>query len=163
MIAGGRRTRRTISRRQGDELTYELLFLRSMEKDALVWQTPALAVTAQAFLLTIGLDPDTARFARGIVSTLGVVVAYMTCQLMAKHRYLRRLDEWKLRELEGRLGLPGLATHAYGDPADEYAGPTLLTRSKSYVTWQTGLVLIGLAHLLVLTLTIVWPGGLTGS
>ncbi len=134
-----------------------------MEKDALVWQTPALAVTAQAFLLTIGLDPDTARFARGIASVLGVVVAYMTCQLMAKHRYLRRLDEWKLRELEGDSRLSGLSTHAYGDAADEYAGATRLTKSKSYAVWQTGLVLIGLAHLLVLTLTVVWPAGLTGD
>lgn len=69
-----------------DALVYELLMLRQLEQNAMVWQTPALALTAEAFLLTIALGGESSRFARLLSSALSVVVAVLAMQLMAKHR-----------------------------------------------------------------------------
>lgn len=40
-------------------LSYQALNERVGDRDALIWQSAALAMTAQAFLLTIGLGHDT--------------------------------------------------------------------------------------------------------
>ncbi len=134
-----------------------------MSKDALVWQTPGLATAAQAFLLTIGLAGDTSRLGRGIAAVLGVALAYVTCQVMARHRYFRRLDEWQLRRLEMQLELLKISYHGFGPEAEAFAGRTFLATRNSYHTWQAGSGLIGLAHLLILVLVFGWPQVLSGG
>jgi hypothetical protein len=62
---------------------YEMLAARRNQQDSMLWQAPALALTAQAFLLTIALGGNAASvFARALAAGLGLVVACMSMQLM---------------------------------------------------------------------------------
>lgn len=83
--------------------TYEMLLYRELEQDAMLWQTPTIALTAQAFLLTIALNPTSSVFATFLAAGLGLVVALLSMQLMAKHRFLNLMDRAHLHELEDRL------------------------------------------------------------
>ncbi len=123
---------------------YELLMLRQLEQNAMVWQTPALSLAAEAFLLTIALGGESSRFARLLSSALSVVVAVLAMQLMAKHRFLAHTDEEYMQQLEGPLGLPGIAKREWEGPAN-----SLFTRLSSYRVWQVGLGLFGLAGALI--------------
>lgn len=132
------------SERGRDALVYELLMLRQLEQNAMVWQTPALSLAAEAFLLTIALGGESSRFARLLSSALSVVVAVLAMQLMAKHRFLAHTDEEYMQQLEGPLGLPGIAKREWEGPAN-----SLFTRLSSYRVWQVGLGLFGLAGALI--------------
>ncbi len=68
------------------------------------WQTPSLALTAQAFLLATALDGETARLSRILSSALGMVLAVMAMQLMGKYRFLFHLDKAKMEYLDGLSG-----------------------------------------------------------
>ena len=78
----------------------------------MLWQTPALAMTAQAFLLTIAYG-NGSEIARIVTACLGVAVAFMSMQLMSKHRFLKRIDEHKAQDLEDELKLLGIATRSW--------------------------------------------------
>lgn len=58
----------------------------------LLWQVPALGLTAQAFLMTIvlGTGSATSRGAQLIASALSIIVAYASIQLM--HNQTRPRD-----------------------------------------------------------------------
>lgn len=76
--------------------------------DAMMWQVPALALTAEAFLLSISLGPDARGLARMLAAAAGMLVVGASLQLMYKHRYHEILyAEW-LAEVEEQLGLPRL-------------------------------------------------------
>jgi hypothetical protein len=63
--------------------------------DAMMWQVPALALTAEAFLLSISLAPDTRALGRLVASIAGFIVISASLQLMLKHRYHERMyAEW---------------------------------------------------------------------
>ena len=55
----------TRSHQSRELLTYELSILMKIDQDQKIWQTPVLAMTAQAFLLTVALAP-TRPACRGI-------------------------------------------------------------------------------------------------
>ncbi len=65
---------------------YEVVAARRLQWDALLWQVPALSLTAQAFLLTIVLGPNSSRFARIVSAVLSLAAALMSMQLMASDR-----------------------------------------------------------------------------
>lgn len=54
--------------------------------NTLLWQVPALSLTAQAFLMTIALSPDSNRVARLITSVLSIIIAFASTQLMHDQR-----------------------------------------------------------------------------
>lgn len=86
-------------------VAYAALSARRYGYDAMLWQTPALAVTAQAFLLTIALGKDSSPTARLISSALSLILSLMSVQLMAKHRQNESLDSFMLERFEDRIGL----------------------------------------------------------
>ena len=89
---------------------YEMLATRRNQQDSMLWQVPALALTAQAFLLTIALGGDAIpAFSRALAAGLGLVVACMTMQLMAKHRHLTELDNAWLALMEREIGIAPIA------------------------------------------------------
>ncbi len=67
-------------------VVWQTVASRRASIDAMRWQTPALGMTAQAFLLTLALAPDSSRLARLLASALSLILALMVMQLMAKHR-----------------------------------------------------------------------------
>ncbi len=151
-----------------DLFTYEMLLLRELEQDAMLWQTPTIALTAQAFRLTIALAPDSQVFARVLAASLGLVVAALSMQLMAKHRLLESVDRRKLGQLEAALGIDRLSDRGWGWERGKYLltgdGPkdSWFRRRKSYVVWQSGIAVFGLANLTVIAVAVVVPSWLTG-
>jgi hypothetical protein len=138
-----------------DAFAYQMIMQRGLQTNGLLWQTPSLALTAQAFLLTISLGGDTIRPIRIVVSVLGLVVGIMSMQLMAKHHYFYELDQAELRRIESRLVLPPIA-HRSRQMVDHRAEVWALpfVRITSYVVWQSGIFLIALTNLVVLVLVL---------
>jgi quinol monooxygenase YgiN len=64
---------------------YSVVAARHAAQNQLIWQTPALGLTAQAFLFTIAFGNNMPEN-RAISSLLIIIVAIATIQLMAKHR-----------------------------------------------------------------------------
>jgi hypothetical protein len=138
-----------------DAFAYQMIMQRGLQTNALLWQTPSLALTAQAFLLTISLGADTIRPIRIVVSVLGLVVGIMSMQLMAKHHYFYELDQAELRRIESRLALPPI-THRSRQLVDHRKEVWALPFVKvtSYVVWQSGIFLIALTNAVVLSLVL---------
>lgn len=94
---------------------WAVLEQRRSAYDSMVWQTPALGLTAQAFLLTLALGPGTSAVGRCLASLLSIVLSIMVIQLMAKHRRGEVTEALHLERLEAELGLEqllGIAPHA---------------------------------------------------
>ena len=75
--------------------------------DQMMWQTPALALVAQSFLLTIGLGHESSWSARLVAVTLGIVTALGSIQLMLKHRFHEELHSWWLEQFVLARDWPG--------------------------------------------------------
>lgn len=139
---------------------YGALNDRVGDRDALMWQSPAMALTAQAFLITIALGHDTAPIARFLAAVLGVVVTVMSIQLMLKHRLFLATDEILMVSLERRMGIDASAVdHPTKVESVEQHSPDLqrrlparkgILRWKSVTVWAVGLSLFGVINLLLM-------------
>ncbi len=165
-------------------LVYETLRDRRAGYDGLMWQTPALGMTAQAFLMTIALGRDTSQVARLLASLLAFIIAVLSMQLMAKHRYHESMDARLLQMLEDDRhlgGILGIAPHAppgerallleqRGGQKHQKRWPRLLSvwrrygwrRYSSYLVWMGGLALFALTALVVMALALTNGGLLSG-
>lgn len=150
--------------------TYEMLLQRELEQDAMLWQTPTIALTAQAFLLTIALNPSSPPFATYLAATLGLVVALLSMQLMAKHRFLNLMDRAHLHALEDQLKIKHLSNRQYFYTDGEYRIPDWLVGHKSppsehglakfrsYRVWIFGMLVFAAVNLAVIAVQIWAPG-----
>ncbi|MCL8253188.1 hypothetical protein AERO_17520 [Aeromicrobium fastidiosum] len=129
---------------------YTALQARALTRDELTWQTPALAMTAQAFLMTIALAADSSQTARVVASLLSALVSLLSAQLLEKHSALHHQDFLSLERLEQRAGL--LRVHA--KPA--VTGRLASARSRQW--WQRGMAAFGLTSIVIAVVAIVWPG-----
>lgn len=141
---------------------YEMLVVRNQTQATLLWQTPSLALTAQAFLLTIALIADFSTTGHVLAALLGIVVAVISMQTMAKHRYFESLDNFKMQRLEYELGLPPLSSRAWRkDPPVPGGFPApkdnWWIRRRSYWIWQIGLGLFGVVNLIIILISAFAP------
>lgn len=141
---------------------YEMLVLRNQTQATLLWQTPSLALTAQAFLLTIALIADFSTTGHVLAAMLGIVVAVISMQTMAKHRYFESLDNFKMQRLEYELGLPPLSSRAWRtDPKvpGGFSAPrdNWWIRQRSYWVWQIGLALFGIVNFAIILIATFKP------
>ncbi len=90
-----------------------------------LWQTPALSITAQSFLLTISLAEGTAPGARIMVAFVSMVVAIVTAQIIIRHRLMELLDWIEIARLEERLEFYDLMDQVlpHGDHPPRVARP----------------------------------------
>lgn len=77
--------------------------------DQMMWQVPTLSLTAQAFLLTIGLGSETSWLGRLTAAFLGLVAAGAAIQLLLKHRYHEELHARWLEQFTKARTWPILA------------------------------------------------------
>lgn len=97
-----------------DELTsYEAINERYVSHNELMWQTPVLAMTAMAFLLTIALGGGE-HWMRALAAGLSALIATISAQLMAKHSDSQIRDAELLHLIERRRGM--LQLHRKPDP-----------------------------------------------
>lgn len=157
-----------------DLFTYEMLIQREMEQEAMLWETPTLALTAQAFLLTIALNRDSAPAAVYVSAGLGLVVALLSLQLMAKHRFLNEMDKAQMHRLEADLEIPHVSRRNYFFVNRKYVvpenlgvpgrsapkSPGFLERLQSYRVWFYGVGLFAAVNVCILAAEIWWPAAL---
>lgn len=116
-----------------DEAQYGVLNARRDSFNSLLWQTPALSLTAQAFLFTIILSTDSATADRLVASLLALITAVVSVQLLAKHRYMEARHAKLLSQHESSLGRFGVNSDATFKP-DKWH-----TRQSSYRLWALAL------------------------
>lgn len=69
-----------------DDAIYSAVAARRAGYDSMAWQVPVISLTAQAFLFTIALGPDSRPLARVIACSLGLAVTILSMLLLARHR-----------------------------------------------------------------------------
>jgi ADP-ribose pyrophosphatase YjhB (NUDIX family) len=146
-------TRQLVERTLGSSaeqlVAYETLQARYISHNQMMWQTPVLAMTAQAFLMTTALGSGTARLARVTASLLSVLVSVLSVQLMAKHSAMEHQDVLMLDDIEQRRGLVRVyAMRTF---------PGWLANQTSRLWWKWGIIAFGTAALGVTVVAILAP------
>lgn len=138
---------------------------RRQSLDQMMWQVPVLSLTAQSFLLTIGLSASTRWAGRIVAAFLGLVAAVAAIQLLLKHRYHEEMTARWLERFAQVRGWPNIydldaaEAFAYRGRRHDWRRAGLgpwhgvrrsLTARRSPYVWISALALFGLGHLLVL-------------
>lgn len=140
---------------------------RRLSTNQLMWEVPALALTAQAFLLTIVLDPAVSAAGRAIAAGVGSVLFFVNLHLFRRHRQLEMGYSMWLEAFEKRNGLPPIhregelyGPESIGMRSMPAPGRSLWSRirrstASSFQVWKVAMwiLLIGNVALLVLSLT----------
>jgi hypothetical protein len=147
-------------RHQKSVVLYEALTARVGHRDGLLWQPPALAMTAQAFLLTIALGHESRPIARFIAACLGLGVTFLSIQLMQKHNLHMTNDMVTMRAMERQMKMPTSVIHyddqvryvraEHEDLSSWLREKKGITRFASVKVWIWGLGFFGLMNLLLL-------------
>lgn len=144
------------------EAVYEVLALRRLQWDNLIWQVPALSLTGQAFLFSIALGPDSSTLARLISSGLAFILSTASVFLIAKHRQAEITDSNWLQELEQNMPDEYKIHGAHwavrrNATTVAVAGLNWLPLPRGFLTWVIVLALFALAALGMFVVSLIWP------
>lgn len=110
------------------ESQYQVLNSRRDTFNNLLWQSPVVSLTAQAFLFAIILAKDTAAEGRFVACVLSIVVSLSSLHLMAKHRFMEQEHAKLLHMYEVDRGLY---------PANgKIQAPHFSLKASSYKLWR---------------------------
>jgi hypothetical protein len=109
----------------------------------LLWQVPALSLTAQAFLFTVALAKDAAPAARVVTGILSVVTSLMSIYLMLSHRIHAERQGQVAMDLAVQLGARQDPERDHSGAAGVWAG----VNRGSFALWILGLGLFGMVGL----------------
>lgn len=153
-----------------DDAIYAAVASRRAGFDNMAWQVPIISFTAQAFLFTIALGPDSRPYARLISASLVFVVSLLSMLLLARHRQADIADAKWLAGLEKRRSGASKRVKVHGrvwrkrrDKTQIHRGFNWMTRHRAFVVWELGLLLFGIAGIAVVVVTLVAPGLLEAS
>ena len=128
------------------DLQYQVLAARRQSYDNMLWQTPVISLTAQAFLFTIALGTG-AKVSRLIAGCLALIAALASSQLLAKHRYFEIYYSRLLEDVESaRAEQP-----AHGRPPAAQG----LVGWSSYHVWQAVFWVFAIAAVLACFLAVM--------
>jgi hypothetical protein len=117
----------------------------------MMWQTPVLSLTAQAFLFTIALGRESTIWARIVSAALALLAALASMQLMAKHRHHEVEDSTDLEGFEKANATKGyIAIHGKRNRNSIKGVSGLFIRYSSYKIWMLTLLAFAIAAGLVL-------------
>lgn len=153
------------------ELAYPILAARRVAYDQMMWQTPTLAFTAQAFLFTIALETGASRLERLLPAALALTVALLSIQLLRKHEHMELVDSVALEQMERDLGLPtalGTGRNPLHTPAPRRREELRLIDGRalrggrfidlnSPTLWVAGQAAFALASLVIIAITVAAP------
>lgn len=133
-----------------DEKLYAIVANRRCNYDSMLWQTPVISLTAQAFLLTIALGSNSSALARCISACLAFITAFSSLHLMIKHRLGEESDSRGLEkfEKENFNCKPIHRQRNHGNYIYNYS---------AYIIWRLILALFGLTSLAIFIIAIVKP------
>ena len=109
----------------------------------LLWQVPALSLTAQAFLFTIALARDVNPGARVLTGILSVVTSLMSIYLILSHRIHAERQGRVAVDLALQLGAQRGPEKFHRGAAGVWAG----VNRGSFALWNLGLGLFGMVGL----------------
>lgn len=132
--------------------TYAAISSQADTHNALMWQTPVLAMTAQAFLLTIGLGSGISPLARLAAAGLSLVVSILSFQLMVKHSAMQLRDQMALEDIERRRGM---AVYHVKPVPNGTGLRSWLTRQQSREWWLAGMAIFGIVSLMIAVVSVV--------
>lgn len=118
-------------------LAYQALRERRLAYDSMMWQSPALGIAAQSFLLSMAFDGSKGVFPNLVCSLLSTGLGLSSIQLMMKHRHHERLTTQQLHKLEVDHGL--IQVHERPCRATEDDHFHWLTNFSSFRVWMGGL------------------------
>jgi hypothetical protein len=98
-----------------DELDWEFLQTlerRRIQSDTIAWTVPAIAVAAQAFLLSISLGSSTEPLGRLIACIAGILILFAALRLIWKSSFGFDLYDGWINYERKRLGLRGVRTRS---------------------------------------------------
>ena len=107
---------------------YSILNARRDSFNGLLWQTPVLSITAQAFIFTIILSSSTTDIARLFASILSVTIALASAQLLSKHRFMEAEHAKILHNYEKNIGIVPIN--------EKFQQQTWYGRLSSYLVWN---------------------------
>lgn len=148
---------------------YAIVAARRQQWDILLWQMPTMALTGEAFLLTISLAGSTSETGRILASALALVVAVAALHSLSAHRLSELADAAWLREHEQAHGAPEIHGITWRDRrlamikeqlTSEHITDRLVARMyrfRSIAVWFWTMVLIALTSTIVLVLSIADP------
>lgn len=152
---------------------YEMCFQRWMSLNGQVWQVPALAMTAQAFLFTIMLSSTTETAPRIVSAILSISVSIMSGHLLLRHRFHQIQDFNRMALIETRLGLSPFTrggwdktaewADAYGDMTGKNRWQHRRLPGSSVTIWLAGFGLFSVAAVAVIATSLAAPGLLISS
>ena len=108
------------------EEQYKVIADRRNSFNTLLWQTPALSLTAQAFLLSIVANQQNQVATRLVCGGVAIVVALSTFQLFAKHQLQERKAARHLAEFERNhkhLGYVSISGRQHSGTDDTWLDP----------------------------------------
>lgn len=150
--------------RQCGELSMDQIYgpltARRSQSDSLMWQTPALTLAAQAFLLTISLGADSSHFARTV--TPRAVGCGERCHspdlFAASPRRANRLLLAEIESVAATLRIHGKPWTALRDQTDPGIGVWRpLASRNSFAVWAGATALFALANLAIIAVTWLPP------
>lgn len=124
---------------------YQIVAARRQTYDTMLWQTPVLSLTAQAFLFTVALSAQNTPAARLISAMLALIAALASLQLLAKHRFNEVNDSKLLEAFEGANSAQG-----YEVIHVPTSSPKWYQRLSSYSVWVFALGAFAVGAILVL-------------
>jgi hypothetical protein len=85
--------------------SYQVTSSRRLQYENLMWQVPALSLSAQAVLISVTLNSGSSPENRLITSVLSAMVGIISIQLLQKHRYHEVLESKQLEQIENTYDL----------------------------------------------------------
>lgn len=128
------------------ETQYQALNSRRDSFNNLVWQTPVLSLTAQAFLFTIIYASNALDVARTIIAMLSIVLALASIQLLMKHRFMEGEHAKLLHEYE--------VLSKQREINKKFESDSVLLRYSSYKIWMFALISVLLGA--VAAILLIW-------
>ena len=88
-----------------NDTQYQIIAARRQSYDNMMWQTPLISLTGQAFIFAIALGSGGAN-AREIASILALLIAFSSAHLLSKHRSFEVYYSQLLQDVEAARGIP---------------------------------------------------------
>ncbi|MEV6430890.1 hypothetical protein [Nocardia sp. NPDC051463] len=144
------------------EALYQVVADRRLQYENLLWQVPAVSLTAQAFLFSVALSQNIESFPRILAGLLALNLSVISIMLMASHYRAESRDaEWLERFEQQELGAGAWSPHGaefrpqYISDPDAGWVDNLIHLRLMFQIWVVGLALFGVVAILMIVKTLI--------
>ncbi|WP_328406261.1 hypothetical protein [Nocardia sp. NBC_00403] len=144
------------------EALYQAVADRRLQYENLLWQVPAVSMTAQAFLFSVALSQGIDPFPQILAGILALNVSVISIMLMASHHRAESRDAQWLEQFEQQeLGAGAWSAHGAAFRTQYIADPdagwvdNLIHLRLVFQVWVIGLGLFGFIAILMIVKTLI--------